>query len=205
MWHTGPFVFVTRLLSTLLMCFQDAVTDFSLKAEIHPNYSHCEVSSVVKTFSHGVSTVTYILITHLPESCSQSAAHCQQLFVQKVHYVYCVCVYTRVCVCVCIMNLSVSWQEWRVSVYLLVSVHVTWQLVQVITHFRLLHACTFKNITVSILTSLYVTPTGLINVNNLHAVQVDLYSPPWFHFSHVCLSLMSLILSAHVWSMTGAK
>lgn len=92
MWHTEPFVFVTRLLSTLLMCFQDAVTDFSLKAEIHPNYSHCEVSSVVKIFSHGVSTVTYILITHLPESWSQSAAHRQQLFVQKVHYVYCVCV-----------------------------------------------------------------------------------------------------------------
>lgn len=138
MWHTEPFVFVTRLLSTLLMCFQDAVTDFSLKAEIHPNYSHCEVSSVVKTFSHGVSTVTYILITHLPESWSQSAAHRQQLFVPKVHYVYCVCV------CVWIMNLSVSWQEWRVSVYLLVSVHVTRQLVQVITHFRVLQ--TFKNI-----------------------------------------------------------
>lgn len=112
MWHTGPFVFVTRLLSTLLMCFQDAVTDFSLKAEIHPNYSHCEVSSMVKTFSHGVSTVTYILITHLPESCSQSAAHGHQPFVQKVHYVYCVCIRlytrTRVCVYLCIKNLSVS-------------------------------------------------------------------------------------------------
>lgn len=77
----GPFVFVRRLLNTLLMRFQDAASGFSLKAEIHPNYSHFEVSSVVKTFSHGAASVTYILITHHPENCSQSATHSQQLFV----------------------------------------------------------------------------------------------------------------------------
>lgn len=60
------------------MCFQDAATGFSLRAQIHPNYSHFEVSSTVKTFSHDAASVTYILITHLPES--QPATQPQQLF-----------------------------------------------------------------------------------------------------------------------------
>lgn len=76
-----PFVFVTKLLNTLLMCFQDAATSFSLKAELNPNYSHFEVSSMVKTFSHDAVSVTYILITCHPENCSPSATHSQQLFI----------------------------------------------------------------------------------------------------------------------------
>lgn len=85
----GPFIFVRRLLNTLLMCFQDAATGFSLKAYTRPNYSHFEVSSMVKTCSHGAATVTYILITHLPESCSRSASDSQRLLC---------CVAGRVCV-----------------------------------------------------------------------------------------------------------
>lgn len=85
----GPFIFVRRLLNTLLMCFQDSATGFSLKAQTRPNYSHFEVSSMVKTCSHGAATVTYILITHLPESCSRSASDSQRLLC---------CIAGRVCV-----------------------------------------------------------------------------------------------------------
>ena len=98
----GPFVFVRSLLNTLLMCFQDAATGFSLKAEIHPNYSHFEVSSMVKTFSHGAASVTYIFITqNHPENCSQSATHsynslCSQCIMCTVYLWMCVyvCVHT---------------------------------------------------------------------------------------------------------------
>lgn len=77
----GPFVFVRRLLNTLLMCFQSVASGFSLKAEIHPNYSHLEVSFVVKTFSHGAATVTHIHLNNSPPlklqpNCSTLPTNC---------------------------------------------------------------------------------------------------------------------------------
>lgn len=102
-----PFVFVTKLLNTLLMCFQDAAPSFSLKAELYPNYSHFEVSSWCSQ--------CHIHLNNLPSWKLQPVCHT----LPTTLYIYVLRVlstYGCVCVCVYIGAWQIvyfsSWQEW---------------------------------------------------------------------------------------------